>query len=87
MSFEQIYDFIAARIIAYGPGLVPYMHDQLDLKGYITGAELVNSLIGQCSWFIHVMPSIATLQSQCQARDRPGAGDRERPAAAGILPA
>ena len=63
MSFEQIYDFVAARIVAYGPGLIPYMHGKIDLKGYITGAELVNSLISQCSWFIHVMPAIATLKA------------------------
>ena len=68
MSFELIYNFVAARIVAYGPGLVPFMHDQLDLKGYITGAELVNSLIGQCSWFIHVMPV-----DRHAARPMPGA--------------
>jgi putative ATP-binding cassette transporter len=66
MSFELIYDFIASRIVAYGPALVPYMNGKVDLKGYITGAELVNSLIGQCSWFIHVMPSIATLKANAR---------------------
>ena len=67
MSFELIYNFLAARIVAYGPGLVPYMHEQRsDLKGYITGAELVNSLISQCSWFIHVMPEIATLRANAR---------------------
>lgn len=62
-SFELVYNFIGARIIAYTPGLVPFIHNRLDLKGYITGAELVNSLISQCSWFIHVMPAIATLRA------------------------
>lgn len=66
MSFELIYNFIGARIVAYGPGLVPFIHNGLDLKGYITGSELVNSLIGQCSWFIHVMPAIATLRANSQ---------------------
>ena len=28
MSFELIYNFIAARIVAYGPGLVPYIQRQ-----------------------------------------------------------
>ena len=42
------------------------MHEQIDLKRYITGAELVNSLISQCSWFIHVMPSIATLNANAK---------------------
>ncbi|MCX8568742.1 MULTISPECIES: ABC transporter ATP-binding protein/permease [Hyphomicrobiales] len=63
MSFELIYNFVAARFIAYGPGLIPYMQGQINLKGYVTGAELVNSLIGQCSWFIQVMPAIATLRA------------------------
>ncbi|QPC87238.1 ATP-binding cassette domain-containing protein [Mesorhizobium sp. NBSH29] len=66
MSFELIYNFIAARIVAYGPGLLPYVNQKIDLKGYVTGAELVNSLIGQCSWFIHVMPSIATLKANAR---------------------
>ncbi|WP_432285928.1 ABC transporter ATP-binding protein/permease [Aminobacter sp. BA135] len=66
MSFESIYGFIAARIVAYGPGLVPYMHGHINLKGYITGAELVNSLISQCSWFIQVMPAIATLRANSE---------------------
>lgn len=62
-SFERIYNFIGARVVAYGPGLVPFISNRVDLKGYITGAELVNSLITQCSWFIHVMPAIATLRA------------------------
>jgi ABC-type uncharacterized transport system fused permease/ATPase subunit len=62
-SFERIYNFISARVVAYGPGLLPFIHNRVDLKGYITGAELVNSLISQCSWFIHVMPAIATLRA------------------------
>ena len=63
LSFGLIYEFIAARIVAYGPGLVSYMNDRISLKGYVTGAELVNSLIHQCSWFIQVMPAIATLRA------------------------
>ena len=66
MSFELIYNFVGARIVAYGPGLVPFIHNGLDLKGYITGSELVNSLISQCSWFIHVMPAIASLRANSQ---------------------
>lgn len=62
-SFERIYNFIGARVVAYGPGLLPFITSRVDLKGYITGAELVNSLISQCSWFIHVMPAIATLRA------------------------
>jgi putative ATP-binding cassette transporter len=63
MSFELIYNFIAARIVAYGPGLLPYMNQKVSLKNYVTGAELINSMIQQCSWFIQVMPAIATLKA------------------------
>lgn len=62
-SFELVYNFIGARIVAYGPGLIPFIHNKVDLKGYITGAELVNSLISQCSWIIKEMPAIATLRA------------------------
>ncbi|RUU01089.1 ABC transporter ATP-binding protein/permease, partial [Mesorhizobium sp. USDA-HM6] len=66
MSFELIYNFIGARIVSYGPGLVPFIHNGFDLKGYITGSEMVAQLISQCSWFIHVMPAIATLRANSQ---------------------
>ncbi|WP_188393840.1 ABC transporter ATP-binding protein/permease [Mesorhizobium sp. SARCC-RB16n] len=66
MSFELIYNFVGARIVAYGPGLVPFIHSRLDYKGYITGSEMVAQLISQCSWFIHVMPAIATLRANSQ---------------------
>ncbi|WP_254016378.1 ABC transporter ATP-binding protein/permease [Mesorhizobium escarrei] len=66
MSFELIYNFVAARIVAYGPSLVPYMQNSISLKAYVTGAELVNSLISPCSWFIHVMPEIATLKANAR---------------------
>ena len=86
MSFELIYNFVAARIVAYGPSLVPYMQNAISLKGYVTGAELVNSLISQCSWFIHVMPEIATLKANARRVTDLAEGDRERAAAARLLP-
>jgi ABC-type uncharacterized transport system fused permease/ATPase subunit len=65
-AFERVYNFAGARIVAYMPGLLPYASDRISLKGYVTGAELVNSLIAQCSWFIDVMPAIATLRANAQ---------------------
>lgn len=65
-SFELIYNFIGAKIVAYGPGLVPFIYNGLDLKGYLTASEQVNALISKCSWFIHVMPEIATLRANSQ---------------------
>lgn len=65
-SFELVYNFVAARIVAYGPGLLPYVNGSVSLKSYVTGAELVNSLIVQCSWFIQVMPAIASLKANAK---------------------
>lgn len=63
MSFTAVYNFFAARIVAYLPGLLPYMSNTISLKNYITGAELVGSMINDCSWFIQVMPAIANLRA------------------------
>lgn len=65
-SFERFYGFLSSRIVAYLPGLLPYVTDKISLKSYVTGAELVNSLISQCSWFIDVMPAIATLKANAK---------------------
>jgi ABC-type uncharacterized transport system fused permease/ATPase subunit len=66
MSFELVYNFLAARIVAYTPSLLPFINNKISLKYYVTGAELVASLISQCSWFIHVMPEIATLKANAR---------------------
>jgi len=66
LSFLHVYTFIGDRIVAYGPGLLPFINSRIDLKSYVTGAELVASLIHQCSWFIQVMPAIATLRANAR---------------------
>ncbi|MGH6858999.1 MAG: ABC transporter ATP-binding protein/permease [Phyllobacterium sp.] len=66
MSFTSIYNFFSARVVAYLPGLMPYMSNTVSLKTYITGAELVGSMINECSWFIHVMPAIANLRANAK---------------------
>jgi len=65
-AFEAVHNFMGFRIVAYAPGLVSFIHNKLDLKGYVTGAEMINQLIGQCSWLIRVMPDIATLRANSQ---------------------
>ena len=37
--------------------------NKISLQSFITGAELVNALINQFSWFIQTMPDIATLRA------------------------
>ena len=63
MGFELVHNFIGSRIVAYAPGLLPYMDNKISLQRYVTGAELATALINECSWFIHAMPDIATLRA------------------------
>jgi ABC-type uncharacterized transport system fused permease/ATPase subunit len=65
-AYNSIYNFIAFRVVSYAPGLLPYMNNDISLKGYVTGAELINRLISECSWFIHVMPDIASLKANAR---------------------
>jgi vitamin B12/bleomycin/antimicrobial peptide transport system ATP-binding/permease protein len=63
MGFEIVYNFFGSRIVAYAPGLLPYVESRIGLQAYVTGAELTNAIINDCSWFIHVMPDIARLRA------------------------
>lgn len=63
LAFSQAYGFLSNRIIAYIPGLIPYMSGAVSFRNYVTGAELVAAMINDCSWFIQVMPAIANLRA------------------------
>src|SRR5262249_32709025 len=63
MGFQLVYSFIGARIVAYAPGFLPYVHGSINLQEYVTGAELANAIISDFSWFIQVMPDIAQLRA------------------------
>lgn len=66
MGFELVHNFLGSRIVAYAPGLLPYVDNRISLQNYVTGAELATALINECSWFIHVMPDIATLRANAR---------------------
>jgi len=66
MGFELVHNFIGSRIVAYAPGLLPYVDKTISLQDYVTGAELATALINECSWFIHAMPDIATLRADAR---------------------
>ncbi len=84
-AFERLYGFLSARVVAYLPGLLPYVNDRISLKSYVSGAELVNSLIAQCSWFIDVMPAIATLKANARRVTDLALGHRECAASRRLL--
>lgn len=63
LAFSSAYGFLSNRIVAYIPGLFPYMSNAISFRNYVTGAELVAAMINDCSWFIQVMPAIANLRA------------------------
>jgi ABC-type uncharacterized transport system fused permease/ATPase subunit len=63
IGFQNVYNFMGARIIAYAPGFLPYVHGSINFQEYVTGAELANAIISDFSWFIQVMPDIAQLRA------------------------
>nr|WP_153020335.1 ABC transporter ATP-binding protein/permease [Paramesorhizobium deserti] len=63
LAFSSAYGFLSNRIVAYIPGLLPYMNGAVSFRNYVTGAELVAGMINDCSWLIQVMPDIANLRA------------------------
>lgn len=63
MLFNGAYTFLSNRLISYMPALPGYMAGTLSFRDYSATSELVAELINDCSWFIHVMPAIATLRA------------------------
>ncbi len=63
MMFNSTYGFLSARLLAYLPALPAYMANNMNFRDYIASSELTAELIGDVSWFINVMPAIATLKA------------------------
>lgn len=63
MLFNNLYNFLSARLLAYLPALPAYMAGNLSFRDFVAGGELTAELIGDVSWVINVMPAIATLRA------------------------
>ncbi|WP_323717938.1 ATP-binding cassette domain-containing protein [Paracoccus aminovorans] len=63
MLFNGLYNFLSARLLAYLPALPAYMAGNLNFRDFVASSELTAELIGDVSWFINVMPAIATLKA------------------------
>lgn len=63
MLFTSLYNFLSARLLAYLPALPAYMAGNLSFRDFVASSELTAELIGDVSWFINVMPAIATLKA------------------------
>jgi len=66
LSFHGLYGFLTDKVVSYLPMLPSYMAGGVDFKTYVTGSELVSSLINNCSWLINVMPDIANLRANAR---------------------
>lgn len=63
MLFTSLYNFLSSRLLAYLPALPAYMAGNLNFRDFVASSELTAELIGDVSWFINVMPAIATLRA------------------------
>lgn len=63
MMFTSIYQFLSTRLLAYLPALPAYFAGGLSFRDFAASGELTAELIGDVSWFINVMPAIATLRA------------------------
>ncbi len=66
MMFTQVYGFLSQRLLAYLPGLPAYMAGQMSFRDFAATSELTAELINDVSWFINVMPAIATLRANAR---------------------
>jgi ABC-type uncharacterized transport system fused permease/ATPase subunit len=63
MMFENVYNFLSRRLLAYLPALPAYMSGAMSFRSFAASSELTAELIGDVSWFINVMPAIAQLKA------------------------
>ncbi|MEO1774087.1 MAG: ATP-binding cassette domain-containing protein [Pseudomonadota bacterium] len=83
MAFTMGYNFVTNRLLGYLPAMPAYLAGDMSFKNYAASSELVAELINDCSWFVQVMPALATLRANtgrltelAQAIER--AGDNQR---------
>ena len=63
MYFTDVYNFLSARLLAYLPALPAFMAGNMSFRTFAASSELTAELIKDVSWFINVMPAIATLRA------------------------
>ncbi|MBL9059943.1 MAG: ABC transporter ATP-binding protein/permease [Mangrovicoccus sp.] len=63
LMFTSVYAFLSTKLLAYLPALPAYISGSLSFRSYTAVSELTAELINDVSWFINVMPAIATLRA------------------------
>lgn len=79
MMFTNTYNFLSQRLLAYLPALPAFMAGGMSFRNFVATSELTAELINDVSWFINVMPAIATLRANAgRLTELAGAVDRVR---------
>lgn len=63
LVFTDGYNFLSKRLVAYLPALPAFMSGTMTFRSYSATSELAAELINDCSFFLQVMPAIATLRA------------------------
>ncbi|MEO0822072.1 MAG: ATP-binding cassette domain-containing protein, partial [Pseudomonadota bacterium] len=63
MAFTNSVNFLTNRLLGYLPALPAYLAGGMDFRTYAASSELVAELVNDTSWFIQVMPALATLKA------------------------
>jgi ABC-type uncharacterized transport system fused permease/ATPase subunit len=63
MMFTHVYNFLSQRLLAYVPAMPAYISGSMSFRDFAATSELTAELISDVSWFINVMPAIATLRA------------------------
>lgn len=63
LYFTDVYNFLSSRVLAYLPALPAFMAGNMSFRTFAASSELTAELIKDVSWFINVMPAIATLRA------------------------
>jgi ABC-type uncharacterized transport system fused permease/ATPase subunit len=63
LLFTEVYNFLSQRLLAYLPALPAFMSGSMSFRTYAASSELTAELIAGVSWFVNVMPDIATLKA------------------------
>ncbi len=66
MMFENVYNFLSRRLLSYMPALPAYLVGDMTFRTFAASSELTAELIGDVSWLINVMPSIARLKANAR---------------------
>ncbi|MBJ3777609.1 ABC transporter ATP-binding protein/permease [Acuticoccus mangrovi] len=65
-AFTDGYTFLSKRLVSYLPALPGYLSGAMTFRTYTATSELAAELINDCSWFLQVMPAIATLNANAK---------------------